>query len=117
MVIVHADSNPTGCVEFEADILVLYHATTISINYEAVIHCNAVKQCARIIKMDSEVLRTGDRCKVVFRYASYLPCTENSRFLYWPEYITAGTRLIFREGHAKGIGRVVTVFPYHGYLI
>ncbi|KAH3764883.1 GTP-binding protein 1 [Pelomyxa schiedti] len=103
MVIVPFDSHPTSCVEFEADILVLYHATTIALNYEAVIHCNAIKQCARIVRMvDSAVLRTGDRCKVIFR------------FLYWPEFLSAGSRLIFREGHAKGIGRVVSVIPYHG---
>eukprot|EP01105_Mastigella_eilhardi_P015807 TRINITY_DN3618_c0_g1_i2.p1 TRINITY_DN3618_c0_g1~~TRINITY_DN3618_c0_g1_i2.p1 ORF type:complete len:256 (-),score=60.29 TRINITY_DN3618_c0_g1_i2:132-899(-) len=105
MVMLHADSHPTSCVEFEADVLVLYHSTTIGINYEAVVHANAIKQCARLVKMDPEYLRTGDRCRVVFR------------FLYWPVYLTAGTRIIFREGHAKGIGRVTTVFPYAGGLL
>eukprot|EP00727_Mastigamoeba_balamuthi_P014806 m51a1_g9951 putative gtp-binding protein 1 (666) ;mRNA; f:25239-27850 len=99
------NTAPFACAEFEAEVLVLYHATTIAPNYEAVVHCNTVKQTARIISMDHELLRTGDKARVKFR------------FLYWPEYLTIGSRLIFREGRAKGIGRVVSVTPHHSGAI
>jgi len=45
--------------------------------------------------MDKERLRSGDRACVRFR------------FLQRPEYLTPGTRLVFREGKTKGIGMVV----------
>jgi len=48
-----------------------------------------------VIAMDKERLRSGDRACVRFR------------FLQRPEYLTAGTRLVFREGKTKGIGMVV----------
>jgi len=31
--------------------------------------------------------------------------------MYWPEYIKEGSRLIFREGRTKGIGRVSKIIP------
>ena len=45
--------------------------------------------------MNSELLRSGDRACVRFR------------FLQRPEYLTPGTRFVFREGRTKGIGIVV----------
>lgn len=62
---------------------------------QAVIHCEIVRQAARVIAMDKERLRSGDRACVRFR------------FLQRPEFLTAGTRLVFREGKTKGIGMVV----------
>jgi hypothetical protein len=29
--------------------------------------------------------------------------------MYWPEYVKEGTRLIFREGRTKGIGRITRI--------
>ena len=49
--------------------------------------------------MDKEVLRTGDRSKVRFR------------FIKQPEYIKPGTRLLFREGRTKGVGKVIRPIP------
>jgi GTPase len=84
--------------EFEAEVLVLYHSTTIKENYQPVIHCSCVRQCAKIIKMNSESLRTGDKATVKFR------------FMFRPEYIRQGERLIFREGRTKGLGIISKVF-------
>ncbi|PNH06429.1 GTP-binding protein AGP-1 [Tetrabaena socialis] len=50
---------------------------------------------ARVVAMDRERLRSGDRACVRFR------------FIQRPEYVTAGTRFVFREGRTKGIGIVV----------
>lgn len=52
-------------------------------------------QAAKVIAMNSELLRSGDRACVRFR------------FLQRPEYLTPGTRFVFREGRTKGIGVVV----------
>jgi len=93
-VLVDAAMNPKAYWQFEAEIRILYHSTTISANYEPVIHSQTVRQSARIVSIDREVLRTGDHAIVHFH------------FLYRPEYVTVGQRLIFREGRTKGIGTV-----------
>lgn len=56
---------PRSSRRFEAEILVLYHSTTIKSRYQAMVHCGAVRQTARIITTEKSVLRTGDRAKVV----------------------------------------------------
>ena len=75
-------------------VLVLYHSTTIQVGYEAVVHCLAVRQTARIEEMDTATLRTRDRAIVKFR------------FMYQPEYLRTGAKFIFREGKTKGTGIV-----------
>lgn len=84
--------------EFEAEVLVLYHSTTIKENYQPVIHCSCVRQSAKIIKMDSESIRTGDKATVRFR------------FMFRPEYLRLGERLIFREGRTKGLGIISKIY-------
>jgi GTPase len=95
MVLVDERAKPHACWEFDADIAILTHSTTIQMKYQAVIHCEIVRQAAKVVAMDRERLRSGDRACVRFR------------FLQRPEYLTPGTRLVFREGKTKGIGIVV----------
>lgn len=98
MVLVSPDLNPQANYEFTANVIVLFHSTTIHKNYQPVIQCMTIRQSAKIIRIkDREVLRTGDRATVVFR------------FLYRPEYLKVGMRLIFREGRCKGIGIISDV--------
>ncbi|KAK9810446.1 hypothetical protein WJX72_010850 [[Myrmecia] bisecta] len=97
MVLVDERLKPKASWEFDADIAILTHSTTIQPRYQAVIHCEIVRQAARVVAMDRERLRSGDRACVRFR------------FLQRPEYLTAGTRFVFREGRTKGIGMVVGV--------
>lgn len=91
-----------ACYEFDAEVMVLYHSTTIAPGYEAVVHCANVKQTAKLVGIEGgkTVLRTGDKARVRFR------------FLRYPECVVPGTRIIFREGKAKGIGKVVDVTKY-----
>jgi len=92
------DENPKAVWEFAAEVLVLYHSTTISSNYQPVIHCMCVRQCAKIVSLfDKDSLRTGDKAKVKFR------------FMFRPEYIKVGERLIFREGRTKGLGIITDI--------
>ncbi|RDA82761.1 hypothetical protein CP532_2024 [Ophiocordyceps camponoti-leonardi (nom. inval.)] len=80
--------------EFVAEVLILSHATTIQIKYQAMLHVGSVSQTCAIIAIDRELIRTGDRAVVAFR------------FLQRPEFIRPGDRLLFREGHTKGLGIV-----------
>ncbi|TCD71239.1 hypothetical protein EIP91_011717 [Steccherinum ochraceum] len=96
MVIVHkTDAGPPQAIRrFEGQVLILYHNTTLQRNYQAMLHCGAIRQTVRIVSMDHPqgVLRTGDRATVTFEFISQ------------PEYIKEGMKLLFREGKTKGLG-------------
>ena len=100
MVVLARGAQPVVCCEFQAEVRVLYHRTTIAVGYEAVVHCGNVTQTARVVAMDAAALRTGDKALVTFR------------FLFSPEYILPGQRIIVREGRARCIGRITAVTPY-----
>lgn len=87
-----------ACREFEAEIVVLFHSTTIGPRYQAMLHCGVVRQTVTIVSMQNEVMRTGDRAVVRFK------------FMRNPEYLKVGARLVFREGHTKGVGRITALF-------
>ncbi|KAI8475927.1 MAG: GTP binding protein [Monoraphidium minutum] len=89
--------GPRASFEFDADIAILTHSTTIAPRYQAVIHCEIIRQAARVVAMDREHLRSGDRARIRWR------------FIQHPEWLTPGTRFVFREGRTKGIGVVVAV--------
>ncbi|NHJ33477.1 MAG: elongation factor 1-alpha [Asgard group archaeon] len=97
MVLLGKDAKFKAAKEFEAEVLVLYHSTTIQKNYQAVIHCGTIRQTAKITKMNKEVIRTGDKAKVRFR------------FLYYPEFLKKSRQIIFREGKTKGIGKITKI--------
>ncbi|PAV86632.1 hypothetical protein WR25_23325 isoform C [Diploscapter pachys] len=99
MVLVDPRSNPTACIQFQADILILHHPTTIRTNYQAMLHIGSVRQTATLVSMGKELLRTGDRDRATFR------------FIRLPEFIKPGTRMVFREGRTKAVGTVVEVSP------
>ncbi|KAJ2402976.1 hypothetical protein GGI23_000315 [Coemansia sp. RSA 2559] len=121
---------PAASGTFEAEIVVLYHSTTITPRYQAMVHCGCVRQSARVLSIthvdttathtirgvDVEVrsagatdngdsaasngntlLRTGDRARVLFQ------------FIRHPESLALNSRLIFREGRTKGVGKVIRI--------
>ncbi len=88
---------PRPASRFVADVFVLYHSTTIRKGYSPVIHCSSIRQAARIIDMDKEFLTTGSKATVTFE------------FLYNPEAISPGMKLVFREGRTKGIGKIIKI--------
>jgi GTPase len=67
MVMVSPKVNPVACWEFNADIMVLHHPTTIAVRYQAMVHCGPIRQTASILKMDADCLRTGDKANVHFK--------------------------------------------------
>ncbi|KAL0576668.1 hypothetical protein V5O48_005328 [Marasmius crinis-equi] len=108
MVLVHkaekAEVPPPRAVrQFEGQVLILYHNTTLQRNYQAMLHCGAVRQTVRIISMDHPqgILRTGDRATVVFEFISH------------PEFVKEGMKLLFREGKTKHLGRELGMEYYY----
>ncbi|KAJ1723120.1 hypothetical protein LPJ53_002525 [Coemansia erecta] len=95
--------QPQVSMTFEAEVVVLYHSTTITRRYQAMVHCGSVHQTARVLSIrqadesKGSLLRTGDRAKVLFQ------------FIRHPEYVLPNSRLIFREGRTKGVGKVLRV--------
>lgn len=61
------------------------------------LHVGPVSQTCAIIDIDRELIRTGDRATVAFR------------FVQRPEYLAPGDRLLFREGRTKGLGIIKAV--------
>ena len=59
--------NPAACWEFSADIMVLHHPTTISVRYQAMVHCGPIRQTASIMNMNADCLRTGDKADCHFK--------------------------------------------------
>ena len=92
MILLGMDHKPGSVLQFEADVYVLYHSTTIKKGYSPVVHVQSIRQSARIINIDRKYLRTGDKAKITFE------------FMYRPEYIQEGSRVVFREGRTRGIG-------------
>ncbi|CAF1232558.1 unnamed protein product [Adineta steineri] len=100
MVLLSPAIAPVAYWEFEADLLILHHPTTISTKYQAMVHCGSIRQTATIISMSVEHLRTGDRANVRFR------------FIKSPEYLRLGMKLVFREGRTKAIGSISRLYPH-----
>ncbi|KAF8514255.1 GTP-binding protein 1 [Hysterangium stoloniferum] len=96
VIVIKSELPPKAIRRFEGTVLILYHNTTLQKNYQAMLHCGAIRQTVRIISIDHPqgILRTGDRAVVQFEFISN------------PEFIKEGMKLLFREGKTKGLGVV-----------
>ena len=94
MILIDKNNSNHTYREFDAKVKILHHPTTIKKNYETMIHCGTIKQVAKIISIEKELMRTGDQSNVRFR------------FIRRPEFIQKNKQIIFREGKTKGIGIV-----------
>ncbi|XP_026053769.1 GTP-binding protein 2-like isoform X2 [Carassius auratus] len=100
MVMVSPKMNPTICWQFEAAIVLLFHAKTFRSGFQVTVHVGNVRQTATVeCLLGKEELRTGERAVVCFR------------FLKHPEYLRVGAKLLFRVGVTKGIGHVTHLLP------
>ena len=97
MVLVDKDANPDSVWEFDAEAVILHHATTIKPNYQAVVHCGVIRQAAKVVAMDKDLLRTGDKGLIHFR------------FMYKPEFVEEGQLIMFRDGKTKGRGVITAI--------
>lgn len=123
MVVVDKRINPVAHWEFDSEVLVLHHPTTIKKGYHTVIHCGIIRQTAEILfikkikcssvmtspytfkkenendnNVEEEYIRTGDKALVRFK------------FKIRAEYMHVGTNFIFREGNTKGIGKITQLY-------
>jgi GTPase len=108
-VMVSTSDVPYQVTQFEAEVTVVKtHSTTIKVGYEPIVHCGSIrqtgrileirnKQCSRGVESASNVLRTGDRAILKFR------------FCYKPEFVKKGARILLAEGGVKIIGKIVSV--------
>ncbi|TYJ58083.1 hypothetical protein B9479_001179 [Cryptococcus floricola] len=99
VLIAKTDVPPKAVKSFEAMIMVLHHSSTIQPNYQAMMHCGAIRQTVRIKSLDhpSGLIRTGDRSKVVFE------------FINQSEFIKEGQLILLREAKTKVLGVVTKV--------
>ena len=94
-------TSPRASKEFDANVIILHHQTTIQCGYQPVIHCGVLRQAAQLMSIeDSDSLKTGERATVRFK------------FCYFADMILPGSTFLFREGRAKGIGKVLRVYDY-----
>ncbi|XP_030051723.1 GTP-binding protein 2 [Microcaecilia unicolor] len=98
MVMVSPEMNPTICSVFEAEIVLLFHATTFRKGFQVTVHVGNVRQTAIVEELHGkDKLRTGEKAVVRFRFIKH------------PEYLKLGAKLLFREGVTKGIGHVTNL--------
>jgi len=97
MVMVAPALKPRGAWQFEAQLVILHHPTTIRVGYQTMVHCGCVRQTARIVHMSVPALRTGGTAVVRFS------------FVRAPEYVEPGEQLVLREGRARGVGCVLSI--------
>ncbi|GAA5862623.1 hypothetical protein JCM8547_003492 [Rhodosporidiobolus lusitaniae] len=94
------DTPPVPTRRFEGTTLILYHQTTITTRYQAMLHLNSVRQTVQIEEiLDRNAVRTGDRATLRFKFQ------KNA------EYLHVGDRFLFREGRTKALGVVTKLLP------
>ncbi|MEZ3145081.1 GTPBP1 family GTP-binding protein [Halobaculum sp. MBLA0143] len=96
MALVPRDTDPTPVREFEAEVVVLNHPTSIRDGYEPVVHLETVSE-AVVFHPDGGQLLPGDSgdATVEFKFHPYL--------------VEEGQRFVFREGQSKGVGTVTGI--------
>ncbi|XP_073691342.1 GTP-binding protein 2 [Garra rufa] len=104
MVMVSPEMNPTICWQFEAEIVLLFHAKTFHKGFQVTVHVGNVRQTATVEALQGkDELRTGEKAVVRFKFIKH------------PEYLKVGAKLLFREGVTKGIGQVTKLQPASQY--
>ena len=86
--------KPHPVREFEADVTILVHPTTIKEGYECITHIETIAETTIFQPLNKEYLSAGDSGKI------------RMRFKYRPYAIREGQKLIFREGRSKGVGEI-----------
>lgn len=90
------DSEPEATREFEAEIVVLNHPTSITDGYEPVIHLETISETVVITPTEKNMI-AGDKGRANFKF-------KFNRY-----NIHEGQRFIFREGNSKGVGTIKNI--------
>jgi elongation factor 1-alpha len=82
--------------DFYADIYILSsNNTTMKVGYQPVINCSTIVQTAKILELDKEIVRGGEKVRA------------KMSFMHRPEYFEEGELFVFREGNLKGFGKII----------
>lgn len=65
------------------------------VNFEMVVHADAIRQAAKVVMLTGVLMNPGDRARATLS------------FVYHPEYITRSTLILLRGGSCCGVGRVL----------
>ncbi|CEP12363.1 hypothetical protein [Parasitella parasitica] len=128
MVLLGAD-KAESYMEFEAELMVLYHATGVSAGICGMIHSGSIRQRARVMKSlfvssnnidddDLLVKNTADldlnlvtcsKASTAILSGQQGKCTF--KFMHEPCYLHLGAQILFMEGKSKCLGRVTRLIP------
>ena len=98
-------SESLKIISFQAKVNLIYHPTEIQKGFRATVHVGNIRQTAVIESIQPiSKMKNEDEANVEFRFIRY------------PEYVKPGSRLLFREGRTKGMGRVTEIEPYEQNL-
>lgn len=78
MVMVSPEMNPTICSVFEAEIVLLFHATTFRRGFQVTVHVGNVRQTAVVEKIHAKV-RGTQPCPCFSREKSEFSCLQKGR--------------------------------------
>lgn len=94
---INADTSAQAVWTFEAAVVV---SRNFQLNAEPVVQCRTIRQSAKIVSISDrdQINSSGGDC-----------CTVCFKFLYRPEYLKVGLRVIFRETAGKGIGIITAI--------
>jgi elongation factor 1-alpha len=84
--------------EFDAEIFVLKHPSTIRPGYQTVFHAFSIRSPVVFERMERVPMRTGDRGFV------------RLKFLYHPWFLEGGERFVLRDSRTRAIGTVRKVY-------
>ncbi|KAL9540956.1 hypothetical protein MBANPS3_009386 [Mucor bainieri] len=116
-------------MEFEADLMVLYHATGVSTGTCGMIHSGSIRQHARVIQStlslpSQEEQLSSDIEDLTLSTSMPLSPPSNTnviasgqqgtcrfKFMYEPCYLRLGAQILFMEGKSKCLGRVTRLIP------
>lgn len=99
-----AEVRPTATRLFRARVRVLSHPGRLAVGFQALVQAGNVQQAAVVVGVrggSSASLGVTDRGVLLFK------------FVRQPECLRPGSRLLFHQGQARGIGRVLQVYPLH----
>ena len=103
MVLLGTEDYPECYFEFEAELVVLFHATGVSCGTSGMFHSGSIRQHARVVSLlsdkESSVICSGGQGKCTFR------------LMHEPRYLRLGAQILFIEGKSKCLGRVTRLIP------
>ena len=101
MVLLDLNSVPKAAMEFVCELRTVdrdKEVRTIKSNYQPLVHTQTVRQCAKLCDLDQE-----------FEVSHGQSFTLRLKFLYRPEFLEKGTRLMIRDNFMTAVGVILEV--------